>query len=84
MYVTSGHSYDSITPCLLRFPDEKNEKSKLLIRTKINEYLSRAETLKEHMNAQSEKRGKSAVGANGSSTGIGPNGRQCVSNLVSC
>ncbi|KAJ4477802.1 katanin p60 ATPase domain-containing protein [Lentinula edodes] len=67
---------NSLDYFMLALKYEKNEKSKLLIRTKINEYLSRAETLKEHMNAQSEKRGKSAVGANGSSTGIGPNGRQ--------
>ncbi|KAJ3864674.1 P-loop containing nucleoside triphosphate hydrolase protein [Lentinula novae-zelandiae] len=67
---------NSLDYFMLALKYEKNEKSKLLIRTKINEYLSRAETLKEHMNAQAEKRGKSAVGANGSSTGIGPNGRQ--------
>jgi len=45
-------------------PDEKNEKSKQLIRSKINEYLTRAETLKQHL-AAGEKSKKSAVGANG-------------------
>lgn len=45
-------------------PDEKNDKSKQLIRSKINEYLSRAETLKQHL-AAGEKSKKNAVGANG-------------------
>ena len=44
--------------------DEKNDKSKQLIRSKINEYLTRAETLKQHLVA-GEKSKKSAVGANG-------------------
>lgn len=43
--------------------DEQNNKSKLLIRTKINEYLARAETLKEHLN--DAKPAKSAVGLTG-------------------
>jgi len=45
-------------------PDEKNDKSKQLIRQKINEYLTRAETLKQHLTT-GEKSKKSAVGANG-------------------
>ena len=44
--------------------DEKNDKSKQLIRSKINEYLLRAETLKQHL-AAGEKSKKNAVGANG-------------------
>ncbi|KAF9074043.1 AAA-domain-containing protein [Rhodocollybia butyracea] len=67
---------NSLDYFMLAMKYEKNEKSKLLIRTKIQEYLSRAETLKEHISSQSEKRGKSAVGVNGTSTGIGPNGKQ--------
>ncbi|KIK66000.1 hypothetical protein GYMLUDRAFT_218784 [Collybiopsis luxurians FD-317 M1] len=67
---------NSLDYFMLALKYEKNEKSKLLIRTKINEYLSRAETLKEHVNSQNEKRGKSAVGVNGGTTGIGPNGKQ--------
>ncbi|KAJ3828937.1 P-loop containing nucleoside triphosphate hydrolase protein [Lentinula raphanica] len=68
---------NSLDYFMLALKYEKNEKSKVLIRTKINEYLSRAETLKTHINQQSEKRGKSAMGVSGGSTGIGPSGRQC-------
>ncbi|KAJ3751258.1 P-loop containing nucleoside triphosphate hydrolase protein [Lentinula detonsa] len=67
---------NSLDYFMLALKYEKNEKSKLLIRTKINEYLSRTETLKEHITAQNEKRAKSAMGVNGGSTGIGPSGRQ--------
>jgi len=45
-------------------PDEKNDKSKQLIRAKINEYLTRAETLKQHL-VSGENPKKNAVGANG-------------------
>jgi hypothetical protein len=45
-------------------PDEKNDKSKHLIRSKINEYLTRAETLKQHL-VSGEKSKKNVVGANG-------------------
>ncbi|KAG8913304.1 Vacuolar protein sorting-associated protein 4 [Tulasnella sp. 408] len=48
---------------------EKNEALKGLIRSKINEYLGRAEKLKEHLNAQEDKRARAAVGANGKETG---------------
>ena len=41
--------------------DEKNEKSKQLIRSKIDEYLGRAETLKSHL----ENKSKSPVGVAG-------------------
>lgn len=59
--------------------DEKNDKSKQLIRTKINEYLSRAETLKQHITA-GEKSKKSVVGANGVvNGGSGAAGKKCVS-----
>lgn len=44
--------------------DEKNERSKALIRTKIEEYLARAEMLKQHIQA-AEGKTKRAVGANG-------------------
>ncbi|KAF5339320.1 hypothetical protein D9611_009896 [Ephemerocybe angulata] len=50
---------------------EKNEKSKVLIKSKVDEYLSRAETLKEHL-AQSERKGKNAI-ATGAS---GPGGKK--------
>lgn len=45
-------------------PDEKNDKSKQLIRSKIDEYLLRAETLKQHLTT-GEKGKKNAVGVNG-------------------
>ncbi|TEB18994.1 katanin p60 ATPase domain-containing protein [Coprinellus micaceus] len=54
---------------------EKNEKSKELIKSKFNEYLSRAETLKEHL-AEKESRGRSAIGANGTSGSAGPSGKK--------
>lgn len=50
--------------CNVDHPDEKNDKSKQLIRSKINEYLTRAETLKQHLTS-GEKSKKNAVGANG-------------------
>jgi hypothetical protein len=53
--------------------DEKNERSKALIRTKIGEYLGRAEQLKEHISQTSEKRARRAIGANGMANG-GPGG----------
>ena len=56
--------------------DEKNDKSKLLIRTKINEYLARAETLKEHIQQAGEKRARKVVGADGSVNGTGGGGKK--------
>lgn len=56
--------------------DEKNEKSKVLIRTKIEEYLTRAETLKKHIQAQEEKRSRKAVSANGSASTVGGKGKE--------
>ncbi|KAI3621718.1 katanin p60 atpase domain-containing protein [Moniliophthora roreri] len=67
---------NSLDYFMLALKYEKNDKSKLLIRTKINEYLARAEMLKEHLSAQADKRGKQAVGANGSSSGIGGGGKK--------
>jgi len=52
---------------IIYFADEKNEKSKVLIRTKINEYLQRAEVLKEHIRTKGQKKpAANAVGSNGS------------------
>ena len=48
-------------------PDEKNEKLKALIRGKVEEYLDRAEKLKQHLNKPADKPGKRAVSANGTS-----------------
>ncbi|KAI0791702.1 AAA-domain-containing protein [Abortiporus biennis] len=58
---------------MLSLKYEKNEKSKILIRNKIDEYLKRAEVLKDHIQQDEEKRSRKAVSANGSSTG-GPGG----------
>jgi vacuolar protein-sorting-associated protein 4 len=54
--------------------DEKNEKSKQLIKFKITEYLDRAETLKRHL--ASEEKGKNAIGVNGNGGATGPTGKQ--------
>ncbi|ETW87752.1 AAA+-type ATPase [Heterobasidion irregulare TC 32-1] len=56
---------------------EKNERSKTLIRSKIGEYLSRAETLKVHLANADEQRARKAVGANGvANGGIGAGGKK--------
>jgi vacuolar protein-sorting-associated protein 4 len=49
---------------LRRCADEKNDRLKGLIKSKVNEYLERAEKLKAHIAAQ-DKKSKSAVGADG-------------------
>ncbi|KAH7922405.1 AAA-domain-containing protein [Leucogyrophana mollusca] len=54
---------------------ERNEKSKLLIRTKVDEYLGRAETLKKHLQSTEEKKSRKAVGADGSVNGVGGKGK---------
>ena len=56
--------------------DEKNDKSKQLIRLKTEEYLNRAEKLKEHLSSSEEKRGRAAVGMNGSDASVGGGGRK--------
>ncbi|KIJ68861.1 hypothetical protein HYDPIDRAFT_25109 [Hydnomerulius pinastri MD-312] len=55
---------------------EKNEKSKVLIRGKIEEYLSRAEILKKHIQAQEEQKSRKAVSANGSASAVGGKGKE--------
>ncbi|KAG8937243.1 Vacuolar protein sorting-associated protein 4 [Tulasnella sp. 419] len=56
---------------------EKNENLKGLIRSKVNEYLGRAEKLKEHLSSQEEKRARNAIGANGKETsGSGGSGKR--------
>ena len=62
--------------------DEKNEKSKDLIKSKINEYLGRAEILKEHL--ATERRGRSAIGVNGGDGATGPTGQLCVLHSILC
>lgn len=56
--------------------DEKNERTKALIRTKFEEYIQRAEMLKTHLQAPDNKTTKRAVGANGAGTKKG-----CVPSL---
>ncbi|KAJ6614903.1 AAA-domain-containing protein [Mycena sp. CBHHK59/15] len=58
---------NSLDYFMLAMKYEKNEKSRSLIRAKINEYLARAETLKEHL-VNGEKNKKAAV-ANGAGGG---------------
>ncbi|KAJ1310288.1 hypothetical protein OPQ81_007028 [Rhizoctonia solani] len=48
---------------------EKNDRLKSLIRNKVDEYLERAEKLKEHIAKADEKRSRAVVGANGRETG---------------
>ena len=55
--------------------DEKNERSKKLIKSKFNEYLARAEVLKEHIQGKEDKRAKKLVGANGANSGTGGGGK---------
>ncbi|KAG1775036.1 P-loop containing nucleoside triphosphate hydrolase protein [Suillus placidus] len=52
---------------------EKNEKAKLLVRAKIEEYLARAETLKKHLQ-RDEKKSRKAVSVDGSVNGTGGKG----------
>ncbi|CAK5279769.1 unnamed protein product [Mycena citricolor] len=60
---------NSLDYFMLAMKYEKNEKSRALIREKINEYLKRAETLKEHI-VNGEKNKKSAL-TNGGGSGNG-------------
>lgn len=54
---------------------EKNPKLRDLIRSKVEEYLDRAEKLKEHINATDDKK-KQAVETNGKATpGTGGGGQ---------
>ncbi|OSX67993.1 hypothetical protein POSPLADRAFT_1043160 [Postia placenta MAD-698-R-SB12] len=61
---------------MLALKYEKNEKSKLLIRSKVNEYLARAETLKDHLSQSQEKRARKALGANGMNGGAAGGGKK--------
>ena len=68
--------------CLTDMPDEKNDKSKQLIRQKIEEYIARAETLKGHLQQAEDKTAKRAMGANGMANGgTGGKSSKCVLGL---
>ncbi|KIY43103.1 AAA-domain-containing protein [Fistulina hepatica ATCC 64428] len=69
---------NSLDYFMLALKYEKNPKSKELIRTKVVEYLSRAETLKAHLTK--EQGAKAAVAANGSSGGTGATGKKASSD----
>lgn len=47
-----------------------------LIRSKVEEYLDRAEKLKEHIQSTEDKRAKAAVGSNGKAVAGGGGGAQ--------
>ena len=53
--------------------DEKNEKSKQMIKKKVSEYLERAEKLKDHLSKPSSKTDKRASAA---ANGVGSSGKQ--------
>jgi vacuolar protein-sorting-associated protein 4 len=48
----------------LYLPDEKNDKLRVLIRKKVDEYLDRAEKLKAHI-AKAETKKPGIIGSNG-------------------
>ena len=52
--------------------DEKNERSKLMIKKKVGEYLERAEKLKDHLSKPSAKDGGGKTAA---ANGVGSGGR---------
>ena len=68
------HASIRTPPPLILTTDEKNEKSKVLIRAKIDEYLTRAETLKKHIQTQDEKKTRKAVSADGTASTVGGKG----------
>ncbi|THH27482.1 hypothetical protein EUX98_g6703 [Antrodiella citrinella] len=69
-YAEACHLYmQSLDYFLLALKYEKNNKSKELIRSKIDEYMNRAEILKGHLQGSEEKRARKAIGANGLANG---------------
>ncbi|KAI5789827.1 P-loop containing nucleoside triphosphate hydrolase protein [Pyronema domesticum] len=66
--------YSSLECFMLALKWEKNEQSKATIRVKINEYLERAEKLKQHLNDEANKKKPGKIGANGS-TAAGSGGK---------
>ena len=75
------YAFDSVLLAILYVSGEKNDKAKQLIRGKIEEYIARAETLKEHLSNAEDKRAKKAIGANGMANGgTGGKGMKCVAS----
>jgi len=60
----------SIPPHFTQAADENNEKSKALIKSKVVQYLSRAEVLKTHLSA-SERKTRSASQGGGTAEDTG-------------
>ncbi|KAI9452397.1 hypothetical protein HD554DRAFT_2199945 [Boletus coccyginus] len=76
-YPESYEQYmNSVCYFMLAQKYEKNEESKVLIRAKIYQFLARAETLKQHIQSQDEKRSRQAVSANGSASAVGGKGKE--------
>lgn len=69
--------YQALELFMLALKWEKNAKSKEMIRTKANEYMERAEKLKNHLaeNDKSTKKKPAAVGSNGKVSGSGGKGK---------
>lgn len=63
----------ALTHCVMVISDEKNPKLKDLIRAKVEEYLDRAEKLKDHIQSTEDQK-KQAVGSNGKTVGGGGGG----------
>ena len=64
--------YSALELFMLALKWEKNAKSKEMIKTKAAEYMSRAEKLKEHIQATNDKKKPAAMGSNGkASNGAG-------------
>ncbi|KAF9514516.1 hypothetical protein BS47DRAFT_1376522 [Hydnum rufescens UP504] len=67
---------NSLEYFLMALKYEKNDSMKSMIRKKADEYMDRAEKLKEHLVKAGERRSRSAVGANGTpNSGVGGTGR---------
>ncbi|KZV95632.1 vacuolar protein sorting-associated protein 4 [Exidia glandulosa HHB12029] len=64
---------NSLDYFMLALKYEKNDKLKALIKSKVTEYLDRAEKLKVHLSSQ-EKRSKSAVSVDGKGASTGKKG----------
>jgi hypothetical protein len=62
----------------LIFAGEKNEKNKEIVRSRVKEYMDRAENLKKEMDEQKGGKKASAMGSDGKAK---PAGKGCVSAL---
>ncbi|KZT56014.1 AAA-domain-containing protein [Calocera cornea HHB12733] len=80
-YAAASRLYlNSLDYFMMALKYEKNDKLKELIKSKLKEYLDRAEALKEHLSKAEEKRARATVGADGKATGGGGGGgkNKCV------